>query len=245
MDLDLAIYPDCSMAFGLFELDTARCIRQLLKPGDHFVDGGANIGYFTLMAAKIVGATGRVDAFEPQPDNRARLLANIQKNKLADRITVHPEALSDQPAELMIHAYADAVHNHGCSSLFPEPGAKTIATPVAAVRMDQVIGGTHPKLIKMDLQGAEPLAITGMTGLLQTDPPPMVITEYEPSCAETAGFKPRELVDRLLAIQPNYAVYNIGRRLVRIEPSDEVLNSLMAVGGQVNLLFTLKMDYVH
>src|SRR5882757_9969946 len=48
LDLDLGIYPDCSMAYGLYELETARLIKRVLKPGDHFVDGGANIGYFTM-----------------------------------------------------------------------------------------------------------------------------------------------------------------------------------------------------
>jgi FkbM family methyltransferase len=225
------------MAFGLFELDTARWLRRVLRPGDHVVDGGANIGYFSLMVAQIVGPTGRVDAFEPQPDNLARLQSNILRNNLADRIQIHPEALSDQPGQMMIHSYGDPDHNHGCSSLFPEPGAKTIATPVATVRMDQAIAGTRPRLIKLDLQGAEPLAISGAAGLLLGDQPPMIVTAYEPSCARTAGFEPRELVDRILTIQPNYQVFNITRSLRRIDPTDDVLNSLMGIGGQVNLLF--------
>ncbi|HUF79655.1 MAG TPA: hypothetical protein VMN03_00855, partial [Burkholderiales bacterium] len=75
LELDLGAYPDCCMALGLYELDTARVLRRLLRPGDHFIDGGANIGYFSLMAARLVGSIGRVDAFEPQPENRARLLA--------------------------------------------------------------------------------------------------------------------------------------------------------------------------
>ncbi len=237
MNLDLSIYPDCSMAFGFFELDTARLLRKLLRPGDHFVDGGANIGYFTLMAARIIGPTGRIDAFEPQPQNRARLVAHLDKNGLGDRVRVHPVALSDSAGEMMIHSYSDADHNHGCSSLFPETGVATIAHPVATVRMDEAIAGTKPRLIKMDLQGAEPLAVTGMTRLLRADEPPMIVTEYSPSCAQTAGFKPRELVDRILTLQPSYRVFNIGRQLKQIDPTDDVLHSLMGSGGEVNLLF--------
>src|SRR4051812_17645981 len=60
-DLDLDTYPDNCMAYGLYELDTARVIKSILKPGDHFVDGGANIGYFTHFAAKCVGPSGRID----------------------------------------------------------------------------------------------------------------------------------------------------------------------------------------
>src|SRR4051812_40042177 len=61
LELDLATYPDCCMAVGLYELDTLRLIRRVLRPGDHFVDCGANIGYVTLAAARAVGANGRVD----------------------------------------------------------------------------------------------------------------------------------------------------------------------------------------
>ena len=56
LDLDLGVYPDCCMAFGVYELDTARWITRLLEPGGHFVDGGANLGYFTLLAASSRGA---------------------------------------------------------------------------------------------------------------------------------------------------------------------------------------------
>ncbi len=84
LDLDLAVYPDCCMAFGVYELDTARWITRLLQPGGHFVDGGANLGYFTLLAAGCVGKAGRVDAFEPVPATRQRLTDHLNRNNLAD-----------------------------------------------------------------------------------------------------------------------------------------------------------------
>src|SRR5258705_8911400 len=77
LDLDLSTYPDCCMAVGLYELDTLKLIRRVLRRGDHFVDCGANLGYFTLAAARAVGPRGRVDAFEPDPINRARLEKNL------------------------------------------------------------------------------------------------------------------------------------------------------------------------
>jgi FkbM family methyltransferase len=237
LDLDLGIYPDCCMAFGLYELDTARMIRQLLRPGDHFVDGGANIGYFTLMAAQWVGPAGRVDSFEPQPENRARLIENIRRNGLGDRVHVHPEALTDQSGSARIHVLSAAGSNHGCSSLFPGATATSGSAPVATARMDEVLAGTRPRLVKLDIQGAEPLAITGMTGLLQGEDPPALIAEYYPPCARDAGFAPREMVDRLLAIQPRYRVSVIWWRLRPLEPTDAALAALVGRWGEVNLLF--------
>ena len=124
-ELNLAEYPDCSMAFGLYELDTARVLKRLLRPGDHFIDGGANIGYFTLLAARLVGPAGRVDAFEPLPENHARLLAHLDLNGLADRVRVHRLALSDRAGEAVIHRLSGPTNNHGSSTLFAPAGAST------------------------------------------------------------------------------------------------------------------------
>src|SRR5690606_2486426 len=61
---------------GCWEALESRVLRAALAPGDAVLDAGANIGYFTLLAARAVGVTGRVYAFEPEPDNHALLAAN-------------------------------------------------------------------------------------------------------------------------------------------------------------------------
>ena len=66
-----------------------------LHPGDTFIDVGANIGYFTVLAARRVGDTGRVYAFEPHPDARAHLAANLARNGVAHRVEICSDALSD------------------------------------------------------------------------------------------------------------------------------------------------------
>ena len=233
MDLDLATYPDCCMAFGLYELTTARLIKRLLRPGDHFVDGGANIGYFTMIGAKRVGRSGRVDAFEPEPENRARLQENLRRNGLADAVKVHNLALLDSRRSVEIHSTMDSDPNHGSASLFVEEGSETRASTVEGVRMDQVLAQTRPRVIKLDIEGAEALAVEGMKGLLDSSPPPVVIAEYNAEAAQIAGFEPRAFVDRLLQAQPRYTVSVIGWRLRQIEPTDETLKAL----GQVNLCF--------
>lgn len=234
LELDLATYPDCCMAYGLYELETARLIKRLLRPGDHFVDGGANIGYFTLLAAQRVGPHGRVDAFEPQPENRARLEANLRVNALSDGVRLHAQALADRAGEAALHILQGPQHNHGEASLFAAPGAATMA--IATARLDEVLAGLSPRLIKLDIEGAEPLAIAGMAGLLQGTRPPMVLMEHNAAAAARAGFAPTEALDRLLKAQPCYHVYRIGWRLRRIEPTPAVLGAM----GQVNLL--LRVD---
>ncbi len=232
MRLDLGVYPDCCMAFGLYELDTARWIKQLLKPGAHFVDGGANIGYFTLMAARRVGESGRIDAFEPQPDNLRRLKAHLKENGLAGRVNVHAEALSDHAGQATIHFYQDAGANHGCSTLFAESGRPTLKTVVPTVRLDERLAGTRPDLIKLDIEGAEALAISGMTRLLQSDQPPALILENNPRTAEASNTSADEPLRLILGTNPRYQIWRIGHTLTRVDPKPAILRDL----GQVNLL---------
>jgi len=226
LDLDLAVYPDCCMAFGLYELDVARLLRRLLAEGDHFVDGGANLGYFTLLAARLVGPTGRVDAFEPQPQNTARLHAHLERNGLADRVHVHAEALSDAAGTANIHMFRGSDFNHGCASLFGAAEAASTATQVPTARMDELLADSSPRLIKLDIEGAEPLAVEGMAGLLGGPSAPRLIVEYNVQAAGKAGFAPRAWVDRLLAIQPAYKLHAIGRRLRLIDPDELFTDSV-------------------
>ncbi len=232
LELALATYPDCCTAFGLYELDTARLFRRLLRPGDHFVDGGANIGYFTMLAARCVGATGRIDAFEPQPANRSRLQANLSRNGLAEKVCIHPMALWGQPGTGHIHMFEGvSALNHGSASLFTD-GRDAQAAEVPMARMDEILAGTQPRLVKLDIEGAEPEAIEGMGALLQASEPPMLIVEFNRDAAEMAGHAAREWIDRLLRIQPRYRLALIGRRLTPLNPDDATLAKL----GQPNLL---------
>ena len=234
LDLDIGTYPDCCMAYGLYELTTVRLIRRMLSPGDHFVDAGANIGYFTLLASRCVGPDGRVDAIEPQPDNHARLAANVVNNGSPAQVRRHALALADRTGQTSIHAYpeSDVQHNHGCASMFPEPAFATRATTVPTVRLDELLADTDPTLIKLDVEGAELLAIEGMAQLLHARRPPTLVVEYNRSQAHLAGVEPEAWVRRTIEIQPAYSVHVIGRRLRPIDPHSDQLAAL----DQANLL---------
>lgn len=226
-NLDLRTYPDCCMAFGLYELDTARAIKRALRPGDTFIDGGANIGYFTLIAAKAVGASGRVHAFEPQPDNRRRLAEHVAMNGLGDVVTIHPVALSDRAGEVELHTFDNPASNHGQSTFFAGSQA-THAVSVRTVRLDDYLPDVAPRLIKLDIEGAEPLAIDGMRETLRRNRP-AVIVELNATTLARAGFPVREPLDRLLAAVPDYEPYVIAWRLRRARDVEGL--------GEVNLLF--------
>ena len=217
------------MAYGLYELDSMRIIRSLLKPGDHFIDCGANVGYITLLASKAVGSTGRVDSVEPEPHNRGRLVEHLAANNVTN-VTVHDVALGDAVGTAQIFFPPPSSNNHGTSSLYaPTPDATPSEVRVA--RLDDLVSGS-PALIKIDVEGAEPLAIDGMSKLLSVPKPPAIVIEHNPVTAKRAGFAPEEWLRRLLAIQPRYEAWTIGWRLKRLrEPLAQ-----LACADQVNVL---------
>ena len=234
MELDLGVYPDCCMAYGLFEVETTRVIRRLLRPGMHFVDGGANLGYFTLLAADCVGPTGRVDAFEPQPEILRRLKDNLQRNGMTGIANVHELALSNEDGQAVIHQFDDADHNHGCASLFDAHRQATATTPVPTVRLDRMLAGDVPDLIKLDLEGAEALAIEGMAELLQGESPPKMILEHSRWSAWNAGAETGGALAKVRQLQPRYRAYEIGSSLRPLTGAVERLETV----GEVNLLLT-------
>src|SRR5258706_11352904 len=142
------------MAVGLYELDTARTIRRLLKAGSHFVDVGATLGYFTLHAAKWTGPTGRIDAFEPDPINRQRLENHLRENNLTDRVRIHPIAASSQAGEVqLIHPQSSGT-NHGMASFYKSLTGEGESYTVPTARLDHVLDHV-PDPLKMDIEGGE------------------------------------------------------------------------------------------
>lgn len=145
-------------------LDT---VERFLKPGDIAFDAGANIGAITVMMAKAVGATGRVIAVEMMPDTANCLRRNINLNNL-ENVTVVENALSDKTGEIVKANVAEGLF--GQASISPEAnvGNQTQSIEVKTVTLDQIAEGIESvALMKMDLEGAEPMALRGAESLLK------------------------------------------------------------------------------
>jgi FkbM family methyltransferase len=221
LDLDLSTYPDCCMAVGLYELDTLRLIRRVLRRGDHFVDCGANLGYFTLAAARAVGERGRVDAFEPDPINRARLERHLEMNGSPAHVRVHPVAVADQAGEATLYHPVGDARNHGEASLFAPSGVATQAYTVPTGRLDQLVSG-KPRLVKMDVEGAELTALRGMRGWLSGEGVPQLIVEHNPESAAAGGFRAGDLFRLLCEHEPRYHAYWVGWRMRELRTAEEI-----------------------
>jgi FkbM family methyltransferase len=229
--LDLHTYPDVTMAVGLYELDTYRIMRRYLKEGSWFVDVGANLGYFTLLGAKWVGPGGRVDALEPDPLNRQRLIEHLGENRLEQNVRIHDVAAAAEAGQVeLIHPQA-AGANHGMASFYKGLAGEGTTYTVSTIRLDELLDGV-PDLIKLDIEGAELQAVEGMQKLLRASTPPRLIVEHNHASCAAAGYRPADLFAKLLQLQPHYRIYWIGRRLRQILNPPE----LDSITRQGNLL---------
>ena len=147
--------------YGAFEISETRLVQALLRPGMTFVDVGANIGYYTLVAARLVGDHGLVHSFEPHDELRARLGENLRRNGL-DNVVVHSEAIADASGEVEFFASTWGA-NQGISSII-RGGARGDGRTVKSLSLDDffsTLAGRRVDLVKMDIEGAELRAIEG------------------------------------------------------------------------------------
>jgi FkbM family methyltransferase len=161
---------------GNYEVAETRFCEQVLRPGHLAIDGGANIGLYSMLFGRLVGESGRVIAFEPDPVNAGRLRSNLELNKLSF-VTVEQRALWSEPRQVTLNRFDPAFgawHSLGTPALQHPFRKREIARPVdhvdvQATTLDAYCGAAHIghiRLLKLDLEGAEPDALDGAVGLL-------------------------------------------------------------------------------
>ena len=175
-----------------YEPLTTRAVLTALFPGAVAVDIGANVGYFTCLAARAVGSGGVVHAVEPASANVETLARNIRLNEL-DNVVVHPVAAAGVIGVRTLRLTAEVDH-HG---LYDHPDSPTVAEVRVSTAPVDALVDVPAKLIKVDVEGAEMEVLAGMAGLLRRSPGATVIVEWNPDTLRAAGRLPSE-VPRLM-----------------------------------------------
>ena len=193
MNLDLAEFVDRTIfCTGEWEPRETALISELLKPGDTFVDVGANIGYFTLLASRLVGATGKVIGIEANPRTFKLLEANVALNHCANVDLRHVAAGEAPGFATMVEREPG---NAGGDQVEFAAAASQTAIPVE--RLDAIIGDRAVRLIKLDIEGAEAKALRGASGLLERADAPDLVFEFTPAFLAGMGDDPRALIGLL------------------------------------------------
>ncbi len=173
---------------------TISLFLESLRPGATVLDVGAHVGYYTLLAARAVGRTGTVYALEPGPAEAALLLWNVRMNGHG-HVWVVPQAAGNRvgSAQLCLSGVS-SMHSLGRHEL---AGAWQGSTTVGMVTIDALLAGRSVDVVKMDVEGAEPLVLEGMQETVRRSPGLTIFSEFSPQMCRALSLDPEEFVARL------------------------------------------------
>jgi FkbM family methyltransferase len=198
---------------GIWEPFETRLVLGLLAPGSVFLDVGANIGYFTLLAARAVGPGGRVFAFEPEPENFRLLQANLALNEVTGQVHAVMAGLSDADTDGRLYLSEDNLGDH---QLHPADTSRG-NVPVSLLHGSDYLCGRAGRfdVVKVDVQGAEYAVMAGLLPLLQAQGDPLhILLELSPAALRRAGHGGRKLIDMLAGLgHPFWIVDHLQHRL--------------------------------
>ena len=223
---------------GTYEPEVTATVRSLLRPGATFVDAGANVGWFSLLAARLVGPSGRVLAVDPNPLNCDRARRGAKDNGF-ENVDVFAVALSDRTGVVALET--DGSNGRIVPVDGPPPQPVKANFVVAARTLDSLLndaGVTHVDVVKLDVEGAEPLVLAGAAEMLARDRP-VLVSEFYPLALDSAPWGGAEAYLAQLR-QLGYRLSAIGFSAGPGDDQDDAwLVSLAREGkGQVDLLAT-------
>jgi FkbM family methyltransferase len=184
--------------FGVWEPHLTHWLSRRLRAGDTFVDVGANVGYFSLLAAGLVGDEGHVVAVETSPAFHGMLLQQLRRNQYSSVRSINA-AVSDR-AEMLRFVLASP-SNLGANSIVPYdgPAASTFemeARPLPALLSEAEI--SNARVIKIDVEGAEGAVMRGLYSVLgQLRPDAEIAVEVTPTRMAQVGDSAAELIDTM------------------------------------------------
>lgn len=203
---------------GLHEVAEMGFVLHLLRPGDHFLDVGANVGSYTVLAGGAVGA--RVTAVEPVPETFAVLQRNVALNGLGERVRSCQAGLSGETGTLRFSIDLDTM-NHVLAD-----GEVCPSVEVPVFRLDDLVGDDVPTLIKMDVEGHELAVLRGAHATLTGPGVLAVVMEIGDGSARRYGANAGELF---------VAMREFGFSPFRYDPFERRLMDW--AGGSANAIF--------
>jgi len=230
------------MVVDRYEQATTDLFRQLLQPGMLVVDIGAHVGYFSLLAAELVGSGGTVYAFEPEPNNHALLKKNIELNSYSNIHAIR-KAVSNKcgSTQLFLSALDSGSHSIYAAAARGVTGNSLVSTTT----LDAFLKGQgwpSVDLVKIDVEGAELTVLEGMESLSQQSGDFNLIVEYCPFLLQSVGAKPSDLLDKLASMdfQVQFVDDKQGLLLPEEANPESITARLLKQETYINLVCTRK-----
>lgn len=228
---NLYIMPDDLIGFGIqsskvHEPHVGAVIRRTLSAGDTFLDLGANIGYFSMLASPLVGKAGRVLAFEPNPQNQQLIMSSILEN--SDNIKLFPYAVSDT-------ATIFKMMNGGSNGVVVSNSSKSqdFSFYAQSVILDELLKDeTRIDLIKIDIEAHEPFALKGMEKLMNRLKP-KIITEFHPWAMRKLNTEaPEEYLQFLFGLDYSVSIILEGGELKSVNNAEDIMEHYRALNNE-------------
>ena len=166
---------------GQYESEEVDYVKSVIKPGDTVLDIGANIGFFTIIMADLIGETGKSYSFEPLERNFKLLERSVKENKFNDRSKIEHAAISENQGTLELISPSETLNLGGAflktGTTEVPPGH--IAENVPVIKLDDYSIKRPVNFIKIDVEGAELLALRGAKKIL-TEDKPVIMAEINP-----------------------------------------------------------------
>ena len=198
--LDLADYAiSWNVLQGAYEPMALAWAKSVLKPGDTVLDLGANLGVYSIQMASWVGEEGIVYAFEPLSSNLSLLRKSVAENGYESRIVVSSAAVGEKQGRSSILFIEEGSSSGGSHLVADDATAPPLhgIEEVAVVALDDCDLRRPIQFIKMDIEGAEPLACRGAETILAEDRP-IILSEINPvHLNNVAGSSAREFISEM------------------------------------------------
>jgi FkbM family methyltransferase len=219
LNVQEAVQRECYY-FGAYEPGIISIWQRLIRKGMVVVDCGAHIGQYTLYGARAVGTTGQVYAFEPTPDTFKTLAHNVELNKLKNIQLVNAALADTLSGKQEFYLRKDT--NQGANSLAPTSATSELASfTVETTTLDTHFAASEqlPGVIKLDVEGAELLALRGAVRVIEAAHP-WLILEASEKHLQAFGHSLSQLRDFL--DEQGYSLYRIEAN-GKVAPVGEVL----------------------
>lgn len=179
---------------GVIERPICNFLEKTLRPGQHVLDVGSNIGFLSLLSAHLVKAEGHVDAFEANPDVYSKLSENALINGLKNVITCHNNAVFNEAKTL---EFTWNSHRDGSGRIVSDKQSNLSekTCKIESVVLDEMFAEKRIDLIKIDTEGAEPFVLEGATQIIRNNPDIRIIFEWNKEHITLRDASPEATID--------------------------------------------------
>jgi FkbM family methyltransferase len=181
-------------------------LRAYLREGDHVMDIGANVGVYTVLLSRAVGEKGSVTAFEADPHTMSRLREQISHARLSN-VSLHECAVSDKSGELTFSSADSAAMRHISRS----PDTVAAGIKVRCLALDDFQPWQKFDVIKLDIEGAEPLVFSGASKRFEQAPPDVLLFEVS-GLSKGYGYSTDQVISLLERASYKTAIYDVSNR---------------------------------